>query len=648
MSESAPAIVDIDGDGDLDFLVGEYFGWIRYFENNGNSNIPNYSLITNRFDSIYAQESRANPCFQDLDNDGDLDLVIGDADGYAHFYRNAGTAQIPDFVLEISPLVPYPPSCGRPELIDIDADGDLDLFGGYRELSFFRNIGTPDSFSFVLVDSNFASFYTSEGRASADFIDIDSDRDYDLFIGERYGRIWYYRNDGDSVNCNFVYVTDNFEGIDVGDYASPEFADIDGDGDYDLFVGSESYFSNHIGGIYFYENIGSSISPQFEFITSNYLTLDLGTPVDEPQLVDIDADNDLDLFADLASTIGYFENTGNSLYANFTSITESFQGISRTTMLPYFVDLDADGDYDLICGDAAIPGPPSLALYRNIGTPNIPNIVLDNLQFITNPSFWVAIVPVLADIDADEDYDLFISDNHGHFFYYRNDGSPLVPDFVLVDSQWQGIQFSYPLNGSKCFSFADLDEDGDLDLFLESPYQHSLYFYRNTGTPQSANMILENENFLEEYNLHSPCPYFADIDSDGDLDLFLGEGSGGIMFFRNITGEFPNITLTPSVPSITIPAAGGSFDFTVNVNNPFSNPFNFDAWTEVVLPTGRLVRPVLLRSGLTINAGVTISRQITQTVPGIAPAGNYRYIGNVGVFPDSVVDSDEFGFVKLP
>ncbi|NQS99328.1 MAG: T9SS type A sorting domain-containing protein [candidate division Zixibacteria bacterium] len=534
VSESNPAIVDIDADGDLDFFIGEFVGYIIFYQNKGSITVPEFTFVTSQFDSIYLDEARSNPCFRDLDNDGDLDLVVGDSDANVNFYRNEGTAQSPIFVFETSSLVPPgPPWCWGPELVDIDADGDYDLFGGWEQITFYRNEGTPDSFAFNLVTVNFAGVNVSEW-ASVDFEDIDSDNDFDLFIGERYGKIWYYRNDGDSANYDFTYVTDYFDSIDVGDYASPEFADIDGDGDFDLFVGSESYFSSSIGCIFFYENVGSPTNFLFEFVTSNYLTLDVGTAIDEPQVVDINGDEDADLFADLNTTIGYFENVGNSQSASFQFITDSFEGISLNSILPYFVDLDNDLDYDIVCGTAAIPGPPTLALYQNYGTPSNPDIRLYDPQFVTNPNFWVAIVPVLADIDADEDYDLFISDNDGHFFFYQNIGTPQLSIYSLVTSQWQGIQFSYPYDGSKCFAFADLDEDSDLDLFMTSPFQKSLYFYRNIGTPQSANMVLENEEFLIEYNLYVPCPYFVDIDSDSDLDLFIGEINGGIKFFRNL------------------------------------------------------------------------------------------------------------------
>ncbi len=126
--------------------------------------------------------------------------------------------------------------------------------------------------------------------------DIDADSDYDLFIGNGNGNIWYYRNDGTPQEYLFTYVSNYFAGIAVGEMSAPEFCDIDADGDYDLFVGREpTYSQQHLGDVFFYENVGTPEIADFQYITSNYLTLDVGSD-SRQQLVDIDADGDLDLF----------------------------------------------------------------------------------------------------------------------------------------------------------------------------------------------------------------------------------------------------------------------------------------------------------------------------------------------------------------
>ena len=107
------------------------------------------------------------------------------------------------------------------------------------------------------------------------------------------------------------------------------------------------------------------------------------------------------------------------------------------------------------------------------------------------------------------------------------------------------------------------------------------------------------------------------------------------------------VTLTPLTTPIQIPAVGGSFSFDAQIVNNTNNTITFDAWTEVILPNGNTYGPLILRRSLPITAGAVITRQITQSVPGNAPSGNYTYIGNVGVYPDSIINTDNFPFEKL-
>ena len=125
-----------------------------------------------------------------------------------------------------------------------------------------------------------------------------------------------------------------------------------------------------------------------------------------------------------------------------------------------------------------------------------------------------------------------------------------------------------------------------------------------------------------------------------------GSGYGDIWLVK-LEGEM-NLSLTPSMPTIIIPASGGSFDFISSIYNGAADTITFDVWTSVTLPNGRSLEPVLLRNGLNIAPAATIVREINQYVPGNAPPGNYMYIGNIGFYPDSVMDSDRFGFIKLP
>ena len=570
-AESCPEFADIDADGDLDLFVGNFWGYISYYENRGSSTVPDFNFITKGYAGVdlsgntYA--GRTDPCFVDIDNDSDLDLFTSDFRGLVHYWENQGSAEEANFI-HITDSLEYIDLNGVSHLdfVDIDSDDDLDLFiGDYQgNIAYYENIGTAEMFDFEEVTQNFSGIDVSD-RADQCFVDIDDDNDYDLFVGDEYGYLHYYRNDGDSVNWDYTLISDNFMDIDVGDYASPELADLDGDGDYELFIGKDGDSGNLLGNIYYYQNIGNSNIFDFEFITKNYLILDQSTLPVKPQLIDINNDGLLDILAGSYSGIFYYENQGTPSAPSFELMDESFQDIYIWGFHPWFVDIDGDGDYDLLCGESVIPGPPAIRLYINRGTPEEPDIFLYDDDFITNPDFSVNAHPGCADIDADGDYDLFVTCDNESFYYYQNDGSSTWPDFNLITDEWQGISFPPNAEYWRGFCFEDIDGDVDLDLIMLNVYAEdydNLRFYRNEGDIYNPNMVFVTNVFLPGYVILHPSPSFADIDNDQDLDLFAGDGDGGIWFFRNwgdSTGVADRSNTSP-------------FTFTLHSNYP--NPFN--------------------------------------------------------------------------
>ena len=89
-------------------------------------------------------------------------------------------------------------------------------------------------------------------------------------------------------------------------------------------------------------------------------------------------------------------------------------------------------------------------------------------------------------------------------------------------------------------------------------------------------------------------------------------------------------------------------EFTVSVENQIPQPAIFDVWSMVTLPNGSQFGPVMLRQGATISGSSIVRRQLRQVVPGNAPAGNYIYTGYVGNYPDVIIASDAFPFIKMP
>jgi hypothetical protein len=126
-------------------------------------------------------------------------------------------------------------------------------------------------------------------------------------------------------------------------------------------------------------------------------------------------------------------------------------------------------------------------------------------------------------------------------------------------------------------------------------------------------------------------------------------GNGGEVYSIELALPGPfNVTvdLTPDTLHIYIPANGGSFGFNIQITNNEISPVTFDVWTEVLLPSGFTYGPILNRT-LTLPAGNSVSRHLTQSIPANAPSGDYQYIAKVGNAPNDPWSQDSFPFTKI-
>jgi hypothetical protein len=251
---SRPSIVDIDNDGDLDVLVGNLNGDILFFRNTGTASAPAFAApATNPF-NLTNVDWAATPYFVDIDNDGDLDAFVGNSIGDILYFQNTGTASAPAFAAPLTNpfgLVRRTARNAIPSFVDIDNDGDLDaLIGGYDgQTFFFRNTGSASAPAFAAPVTDPFGLTGIGVQSSPCFVDIDNDGDLDAFIGDSYGNTFYFQNTGSVTNPVFAAsVTNPFGLIDVGWGATPAFADIDNDGDLDGFFGNDD------GNILFFRN----------------------------------------------------------------------------------------------------------------------------------------------------------------------------------------------------------------------------------------------------------------------------------------------------------------------------------------------------------------------------------------------------------
>lgn len=559
-NQPRPQIRDIDGDGDQDLFIQEYSGRIIFFENVGTPHKALFQWRSNAFQGLEAGEWYR---FTDLDSDGDADLLTEEIFSYIRYYRNEGSLTEPRFVLAADSLRDvngdpiFSDRQNIPNITDIDCDGRLDLLIGrltgtitqYSEVGRDENglprfIHVTDRFQNIEIVAKFGPGGALPGRIPGGnpagslhgantlaLADLDADGDKDLFWGDFFeAGLLYIENEGTCKRPDLdgepIQFPPNNPLLTSG-YNAPALADMDADGDLDMLVGvlGGAFNPNRttIDNLYYLEH---TMAGEFEIRTSRFLTsIDVGSE-SVPVFVDLDSDGDYDLLVSnkidqSGRTTGHmfrFENTGSARVPEFELRgTMPIEGAFHYS--PAFGDLDGDGEVDMILGNWRA----NLALYWG-----------RNGEFKSDSTFDVTLTrgtngaPALVDIDADGDLDLFVGEASGELNFYRNRGSTTRPEFVLESESYDGID----VGRRSVPRFVDLDRDGDQDLILGSE-SNGIQVYRNDGTATEPKFTLVGQLPVDVPPYAVPA--FVDIDADGDLDLFVGGNGGGVLYFENVT-----------------------------------------------------------------------------------------------------------------
>ena len=206
----------------------------------------------------------------DVDQDGVRDLLFSpntpletNDDESVHFFRNTGTEDEPawQFITDTY-LQDGMIDLGRgayPSFHDFDGDGLLDLAVANKEryegvdqtpaaVAVFRNAGTATEPQFDLVDLDWIALadFQIESPYPA-FGDLDGDGDLDVLVGDELGRIHEFTNVAPTgawpeftLTALSIPEDGSGEAIDVGQFATPQLHDMDGDGDLDMVVGEKN------------------------------------------------------------------------------------------------------------------------------------------------------------------------------------------------------------------------------------------------------------------------------------------------------------------------------------------------------------------------------------------------------------------------
>ncbi|MGF1639225.1 MAG: T9SS type A sorting domain-containing protein [Cyclobacteriaceae bacterium] len=432
-ASDVPAIADVDGDGDVDILVYNFAigGFIRWhknlsMENHGNANHLEFEFA-DRFWGGF-EECDCNIYAFLPENCFDID--------FGRVMHPGGKSLL---------------------LIDNNGNGLMDFIGGHEqcdELYFLENVGTAEQAkmeSFSIDFPNEAEPAIINTFPAAYYEDVNVDGRKDLIVAPNIetnlsyqtnysNSIWHYQDKGTGTAPDFsLQQIDFLQGdmIDLGENAIPLLIDIDKDGDLDLLVASNGYKIDDIyyGRIALFENTGNNQKASFSLINNDYLNLSALKLVNPRMaLADLSRNGRPDLvFTGFSLTQGimrsvFFNNTG-STSAMFMS--NQFQDVNLPVLFndnPVFVDVDKDGDVDLLVGKRD----GSLHYYRNQGSNQF---ALETSSFLgIERDFTLRrlnLSAALADFNANGEPDLFTTDATGKMKLFR-DFRNLMPDQIAI------------------------------------------------------------------------------------------------------------------------------------------------------------------------------------------------------------------------
>ncbi len=548
-SSDIPAIVDVDGDGDKDVLAFGVLGttveyhkcmsmetygtcdslifetknvcWGRFREDAATNEVTlwdtleypcrlidlteEFPVIDDHLDERATRHIGSSVLALDMDNSGVLDLVIGDA-SYDNLVLllNSGEAVNTNSGMDEQDLE-FPSNSLPVDLAIFPAGFHVDLNNdGIRDL-----IAAPNS----------------------------------KIGSQNKNSVWRYMNIGEDLEPEFIYQESNFlqnEMIENGTSSLPVFFDHNGDGLLDLLVSSHGQYDESIGTqkckIAYYQNMGTADAPVFEFVTDDYQnlsTLGMGeSRAFYPAFGDLDGDGDEDMI--IGEYVGYcyyFENTGGAgnpaVFTSFSTLEKSdgeqiFQG---TYSFPVLIDLDRDGDEDLVIGRRT--GKLQYLENTGVGTYNFVHITneLGGVDVSGDDFIRGDAIPQFVDLEGE--YQLVIGSKRGYVYYYDNVDGNLDGTFHLVDSNLDNIAigtYSAPaianLNNNDRFEMVLGNRRGGVVLFESAP----------------ANTIGLQSNSVEKEILIYPNP------ATGNVTINLGvltasELKGTEVIIYSVTGE---------------------------------------------------------------------------------------------------------------
>lgn len=486
----------------------------------------------------------------DMDGDGSNDILLFDrVGGRLTTFINDGIFQKSSYTYAPEYQVLFPPVHDWLRTADYDCDGDMDIFTYTNAaIGVWRNDYTPSAgliFTPVtqqlnsLYDTISANIFVTQVNLPA-FTDVDGDSDLDIIT---------FTNSG-----NFLEYHENFSFDSTGLCGGFSFK-IDPDcwGNFKLSGLSNSAMLNESCTTF-------NNSPDHLHAGSVLVAFDQGC----------DGDKDLLNGDILGENMLYLENGGTQDSASIISQDSLFPFYDVPLNMqnlpgPYYLDIDNDGNKDLIVTPFATVGEDyfNMHLYRNTSD-NCSNIFQRvNLRFLAEDMIDVGTASNVSFVDVNGDglqdivagNDLFYNPDPllsvSRLVYFVNAGTAALPKFILADSDF--LNSSQLMQLGLVPSFGDLDGDGDKDMLLGNA-DGKIIYYQNTAGPGNPMSLVFVQAFYQGIDVgNNSAPQIVDVDRDGRVDLIVGERAGNLNYYHN-TGT----TILPAFTFVTNTLGGVS------------------------------------------------------------------------------------------
>ncbi|MGB0806929.1 MAG: T9SS type A sorting domain-containing protein [Salibacteraceae bacterium] len=569
---------------------------IKVYKNVSDS-VLKFELVTDFLPAVYNGTNPSTvfvrsldiPSIEDIDNDGDLDILAQSqsALSYQYYENRSANHDSLDFYFNEEcwghffqwfdgtvNLNYFCKSGGNPTGNPVNRDGGysvltIDLNGdNVKEaiigdpdrpnMIMLTNGGTPTTAHMTSVNYKYpfpmADSIDMKSFPAAYYEDVNNNGTKDLIVAPNQhqgcvdtGTVWLYTNFGLENLPNFHLTKKNFLSehmMDFGTMSIPTFADISGDNIPDMLVGNIGYFQSFDPSLFirtyksqiaYYKNIGTATEPEYKLITrdlANVGARDL-TRI-SPAFADLDGDGDNDmLFGEVNGNLNYYENTapiGDE--ANFVLKADTFMnqnfGVHAS---PFIMDVDKDGLLDLMVGQKN----GNIRLYLNQGTASAPlynKSVTDTLGGVFNyePTYENNAVPYVGTIEGDTNNILIVGTYNGWLRFYKGIDTDYLGTFTEVDSikvsNGPIAAFGVNLNLTDSLELVIGERSGGLSMM----HLDSNDYYRNP---------FEGVNSISEISLVSPSFYIYPNPNNGNFNIRLTANlkGEGVLSIYDLSGK---------------------------------------------------------------------------------------------------------------